>query len=73
MRLLRAHGLAELRKVVSGSDTQSPWLGDRKVRSQVIGEDQSRLLGEKMLEKLEEEEDEEQEQATERRRERTQI
>ena len=34
-----------LGKVVSGSATQSLWLGDRKVGSQVVGEDQSRLPG----------------------------
>ena len=45
MRLLRARGSAELRKVASGSATQSLWLGDRKVGSHVIDEDGSRLPG----------------------------
>ena len=45
MRLLRAHGSAELGKVASGSITQGLWLGDRKVGSPVIGEDRSRLPG----------------------------
>ena len=45
MRFLTARGLAELGKVVSGSVTLGLWLGDRKVGSQVIGEDQSRLPG----------------------------
>ena len=43
MRLFGAHGLAKLRKVASGSATLGFWLGDRKVGSQVIGEDLSRL------------------------------
>ena len=45
IRLVRARGPTELRKVASGSATQGLWLGDRKVGSQVIGEDQSRLPG----------------------------
>ena len=45
VRLLRAHGLAELRKVVSGSAMQGLWLRDRKVGSQVGGKDRSRLPG----------------------------
>ena len=36
---------AELGKAASGSATQGLWLGDRKVESQVIGEDQIRLPG----------------------------
>ena len=43
VRLLRACGSAELGKMVSGSATQSLWLGDRKVGSQVIGKHPSRL------------------------------
>ena len=39
VRFLRARGSAELRKVASGSATQGLWQGDRKVGSQVIGED----------------------------------
>ena len=45
MRLLRARGSAELSEVASGSATQSLWLGDRKVGSQVIAEDQNRFPG----------------------------
>ena len=45
MRLFRARDLAELGKVASGSAEQGLWLGDRKMGSQVIGEDRSRLPG----------------------------
>ena len=45
MRLLRARGTGKLGKVAHGSATQSLWLEDRKVGSQVIGEDRSRLPG----------------------------
>ena len=45
VRLLRARGSAELRKVASGSATQSLWLRKRKVGSQVIGIDRSRFPG----------------------------
>ena len=45
MRLLRARGLAELQKVASGSATEGNWLRDRKVGSQVIGEDRSGFPG----------------------------
>ena len=37
VRLLRARGSAELEKIASGSAMQGLWLGDRKVRSQIIG------------------------------------
>ena len=40
---LRGRGSAEHGKVASGSATQRFWLGDRKVGSQVIGENRSRL------------------------------
>ena len=43
VRLLTTRGPAELGKVASGSATQGLWLGDRKMGSQVIGEDRSRL------------------------------
>ena len=43
LRLLRACSSAELGKVASGSATQSLWLKDKKVGSQVIGNDRSRL------------------------------
>ena len=45
MRLLRARGSVELGKVASVSGTQSFWLGNRKVGSQVVGEDRSRFPG----------------------------
>ena len=45
MRLLRARDSADFRKVVSCSATQGLWLKYRKVESQAIGEDRSRLLG----------------------------
>ena len=45
MRLLKARGLAELGKVVSSSAAQGLWLRERKVGSQVIGDDRSRLPG----------------------------
>ena len=39
VRLHRARGSAELSEVASGSATQSLWLRNRKVRSQVSGID----------------------------------
>ena len=45
MRLLRARGSADLKRVASGSATQGLLLGVRKVGSQVISEDRNRLLG----------------------------
>ena len=45
MRLHRARGSAELGKVAFGSASQGLWLRDRKVGSQVIGEDRSRFPG----------------------------
>ena len=69
MRLLRARRSAELGKVASGSATQGLRLRDRKVGSQVIGVDRSRVPGRKQLGKLEEDENEKEELATERRRE----
>ena len=45
MRLPKVRRFAELRNVASGSATQDPWLGNRKVGSQVVGEDRSRLPG----------------------------
>ena len=44
MRPLRARDSAELRKVASGSAAQGLWLGNRKVGSQVIRKDRSRLF-----------------------------
>ena len=40
---LKICGLAGFEQVFSGSTTQGLCLGDRKVRSQVLGVDQSRL------------------------------
>ena len=45
MRLFRERGSSEHGKVVSVSATQGLWLGNRKVGSQVIGKDRSRLPG----------------------------
>ena len=45
MRLLRARSQSELEQVAFGSAKQGLWLGDKKVRSQVIGENRSRLPG----------------------------
>ena len=43
MRLPRALGAAKLGKIASASATQSFWMGDREVGSQVVGEDRSRF------------------------------
>ena len=59
--------LGGARKVASGSVTQGLWLGDRKVGSQVIGQDRSRYPGRRTIGKLGEK-DEKEEPATERRR-----
>ena len=45
VRLLRASNFSELGMIVSGSATQGVWLGDRRVRSQVIDEGRSRIPG----------------------------
>ena len=44
-RLLGTPGLVELGMVAPGSATLDLWLGNSKVRSQVIGKDRSRLPG----------------------------
>ena len=44
-KLLRARGSAELDKEASGSAKQGLWLGNRKVRSRVVGKDRSPLSG----------------------------
>ena len=49
MGLLGARVSAELGQVTSGSATQGLWLGSKKVRSQVISENQSRLLGRRTI------------------------
>ena len=43
MRLLWARGSAELGDLASGSASLGLWLGDRKVGSQLVGKDGSRL------------------------------
>ena len=58
MSQLRACSLAELGEVASGSATQGLWLGDRKVGSQVSGEDRGQLPGRRRVEEVREEEDE---------------
>ena len=67
VRLLRARGLKELRKLASGFATQDFWLRNGKVRSQVSGLDQSRFPWRKLGK------EEEEEPATERRREYTDL
>ena len=49
MRLLRARGSAELKKVASGSATQGLWQRNRKVESQVSGINRSRFPGRKTV------------------------
>ena len=74
MRLHRARGSAELREVASGSATQSLWLRNGKVGSQVTGIDRSRFPGRRTVGKLgEEEEEEEGELLIGRRRECTDL
>ena len=63
----------KLGKVISGSVTQGLCLGNRKVGSQVIGEDRSRFSGRRTVGKLGKEEDQEGEPATGRRREYTNL
>ena len=58
MRLRRARGSAELSEVASGSATQSLWLRNGKVGSQVSGIDRSRFPRRRTVGKLGEEEDE---------------
>ena len=45
MRLFRARGMAELKKVASSFATQGLWLRNKKVESQVSGEHRSRFPG----------------------------
>ena len=49
VKLLKAHGSAELREVASGSAAQSLSLGDRNVGPQIINKDQSRFPGRGMV------------------------
>ena len=63
-----ARGLAELRKVASGSATQGLWLRNGKMGSQVSGIDRSRFPGRRT-----DGEDEEEEPAIQRRRECTNL
>ena len=46
------HGPSELGQVASGSATQSLWMGNRKVGSQVVVVDQCQLLGRGTDEKI---------------------
>ena len=52
MRLLTARGLADLEEAVSDSAKQGLWLRDRKVGSQVIGEDRNRFAGRGTVEEV---------------------
>ena len=67
MKYLKARDSAELEKVAPGPATQDLWLGNRKVGSQVVGENRSRLAGRGVVGKLAEEENKEEESATGRR------
>ena len=49
VRFRRKHGSAELGDVACGSATQGLWLRDRKVRSQVVGENRSRFPGKRTV------------------------
>ena len=69
MRLLKAHGSVKLSEVTSDFATQSLWLRNGKVRSQVSSIDRSRFLA-RTVGEIRREEDE---PATERRRERTDL
>ena len=73
MKLHRARGSAELREVASGSDTQSLWLRNGKVRSQVSGIDRSRFPGRRAVRKVRRGGRREGEPAIERRRECTDL
>ena len=52
VRLHRARGSAELSEVASGSATQSLWLRNGKVRSQVSGINRSRFPGRNAVEEV---------------------
>ena len=67
MKLFKARGSAELKKVTSGSAMQGLWLGDRKVESQEIGKGRSRLPRRGAVGEVKMKEDEEEEPATEQR------
>ena len=43
IKLLKARGWAKLGQVASGYATRGLWLGNRKVRSHVVGEEESQL------------------------------
>ena len=72
MRLLRARGSAEIRKVASGSAAQGLWLRNGKVRSQASGIDGSRFPG-RTVREVKRGRRREEEPATERRRECTDL
>ena len=52
VRLQRARGSAELSEIASGSATQSLWLRNGKVGSQVTGIDRSRFPGRRTVGKV---------------------
>ena len=52
VRFLRARGSVELREVASGFATQSLWLKNGKVRSQVSGIDRNRFPGRRTVGKV---------------------
>ena len=52
VRLLKARGSAELRKVASGSVTQGLWPRNGTVRPQVRGKDRSRFLGRRTVREI---------------------
>ena len=63
---------ARLGQIASGSATQGLWLGNRKLRSQIVGEDRSRPLGRRTVGEVRRRGNEE-EPATERKREYTHL
>ena len=52
MRFLGARASALLRKVAAGSTTQGLWLRNRKVGSQLSGEDRSRFPGRRIVREI---------------------
>ena len=52
MRPLWACGMVELKEVASGSATQSLWLRNGKVRSQVSGIDQNQFPGRRTVREI---------------------
>ena len=52
MRFSRALGATKLGKIASGSATQSFWIRDKEMGSQVVGEDRSRLARKETIGKV---------------------